>query len=119
MRGKRLAAAAAFVVLAAVAAVVLGRESGPRTATGAQAVGKNAPAWTRGRELQRGSGEEAEETAAAEDYASRAFPASNVTWEQTRTAIAAAAKVRARGARLAAKSDTVGISPRWDAVGPT
>ena len=109
MRGKRLAAAAAIVCLATFVAVVVGRGSGPRVATASKAAAKSAPAWTRGRELQRG-GEESEDTAAAELYASRAYPADEITWDQRQTAMAAAAKVKARGAKL---------SPKWDAVGPT
>jgi hypothetical protein len=110
MRGKRLAAAAAVACLAAVAAVGLGRESGSHSTTASNAAAKGAPAWLRGRELQRGGEEEGEETAAAEAYASRAYPAADITWEQTQTAMAAAAAVRARGAKL---------SPKWDAVGPS
>ena len=109
-RTRRLIAVLGLAAIAIVAAA-LGAHESRTTAPAASAHAKNMPLWTRGRELQRGqSGEENENTAAAEEYASRAFPADEITWDQTQTAMAAADKVASHGATL---------SPKWDAVGPT
>ena len=110
-RTRRLTAVLALAAVAIAAAAFGARESRTTPPPTAAAHAKNMPLWTRGRELQRGqSGEENENTAAAEEYASRAYPADDITWEQTQTAMAAAAKLGSVGPSL---------SPKWDAVGPT
>src|SRR5215210_6712750 len=110
-KGRALALAVAGVLAAgAVGAIVAG---GPSTRTqrldGLKA--KNMAAFDRAREAQRaGAGEEAEEAAVlSESYAERAYPADEVTFEQTQQAAADAAKLKARGSSLTSK---------WDAVGP-
>jgi hypothetical protein len=107
-RGRAIAAAIAFAcVLATLAlATTLGRGSAPSTAQKALAT-KNASSLYRARESLR-EGENAG-SEAAEDYASRAYPATDVTFDQTLGAIAAAKKLKAKGSKLTSK---------WDSLGP-
>ena len=88
------------------ARTTLGRGSAPSTAQKALAT-KNASSLFRARESLR-EGENAG-SEAAEDYASRAYPATDVTFDQTLGAIAAAKKLKARDPSSTSK---------WDSLGP-
>ena len=95
LRGRAVAAAIAFAcVLAALAlATTLGRGSAPSTAQKALAT-KNSSSLFRARESLR-EGENAG-SEADKDYASRAYPATEVTFDQTLGAIADAKKLERR-----------------------
>jgi hypothetical protein len=113
MRGneRRVAVALAVVCVAVVVAFAVGRSSGPQAVsagTGA-AANTHAPAWSRARELLRGGEEAQEAAAAAEQYAERAYPATDVSWEQTQAAMQAATRAATRSPKIAKK---------WDPVGP-
>ena len=111
MQGKGRALALGLV-LALVAGAVLAAVAARPNRTGTQGLGafqaKNAAAFERAREVQRGG--ESEELELAQSYLDRAFPADSITPEQREQAASDAATVAARGSSLTSK---------WDAVGPT
>src|SRR5690242_17388596 len=105
-RGRAIAAAIAFACVLAALATTLGRGTAPSTAQKALAT-KNSSSLYRARESLR-EGESAD-SEAAEDYASRAYPATDVTFDQTLRAISDAKKVKGKGSKLNGK---------WDSLGP-
>src|ERR1044072_2681862 len=98
--------AAVLVVAAALAALPLLYKVSSRHHANAAAVARTAHAAI----LERERGEEANGGPDAEAYSDRAYPATDVSIEEVRGAIAANANVAAHGSRLNSK---------WESLGPS
>ena len=112
-RGRRIAAAAVLVAIAAALAALAGRGSTSdhvSVVKGLQA--KNAAAFQRAREQLHGGESEEAGGADAEAYADRAYPADSITLAQTQQAASDAKAVSVRHARGV-------INRTWNELGPS